>query len=373
LGLIAADGREVLATQLITLTTSSETYTFNDLTAQPIVSINRGFSAPVIIHQDQSDTDRAILLGHDTDPFNRWDAGRTLVAGVLCRMVTDGAPPDAGYLDGMLSALRDETLDPAYRAFLLSFPSEADTAQSLHAQGHTPDPDAIHLAHQTLRHALAEHLQDHLASLYAQMNVAGPYSPDATSAGKRDLGNAVLGLLTRLDGGKQAAAQYAAADNMTQQLAALAALIRNGHGTSELAAFGAQWNDDRLVMDKWFGLQVRASAPENTVDIVTKLSQHADFNHKNPNRFRAVFGAFAGHAAGFHRADGSGYALLADWLITLDAINPQTTARIVTAFESFRRYDDARQALMRAALERIAATPNLSRDVTEMVTRILAD
>jgi aminopeptidase N len=372
MGLIGRDGQEVQETQLINLDTSTKTLTFAGLSELPILSINRGFSAPVTIKHDLSDADRAILLGHDTDPFNRWDAGRTLAAGLLCRMVTDGATPDVGFLDGMLSAVRDDTLDPAYRAFLLSFPSEADTAQALHSQGHTPDPDAIYLAHQTLKHALAEHLQDHLASLYAAMSVAGPYSPDATPAGKRDLGNAVLALLTRLDGGKQAAMQFAGANNMTQQIAALAALLRNGHGADELATFAAEWADDRLVMDKWFGLQVRSSAPDTTVAIVERLTKHPAFNLKNPNRFRSLFGAFAGHAAGFHRVDGSGYNLLADWLIKLDPINPQTTARVVTAFDSFRRYDTARQAKMRAALKRIAATPDLSNDTTEMVTRILA-
>lgn len=373
IGLIGSDGTELRATELITLDQEQAAFTFEGLSQAPIVSINRGFTAPVVIKQTLSDADRAALLGHDTDPFNQWDAGRTLVSDLLCRMVRDGAPPDAGYLDGMSAALRHEALDPAFRALLLSMPSEANTAQSLHKQGHTPDPDAIYLAHQTLRHALAEHLQDHLSALYAAMQVAGPYTPDAEPAGKRSLGNAVLALLTRLDGGKQAAQQFGAANNMTQQIAALASLLRNGHGQTELAAFADQWADDRLVMDKWFGLQIRATAPENAVALVESLTQRQDFNHKNPNRFRAVFGALVGNAAGFHRADGQGYDLLANWLITLDPINPQTTARMVTAFDSFRRYDAGRQAKMQAALQRIADTPKLSRDVTEMVSRILAN
>ena len=369
--LFGADGSELSPSQLITLDSSVTTLTFEDLPSRPIVSINRGFSAPVVIKQDLSDADRAVLLAHDTDPFNRWDAGRTLAANLLCRMAKDGATPDVAYLDAMLTALRDNTADPAYRACLLSLPTESDTAQDLHALGHTPDPDVIHLARQTLRQALAEHLQDYLGSLYAAMHVSGPYDPAAGPAGKRDLGAAVLGLLTRLDGGKQAAAQFASADNMTQQLLSLAALLRNGHGATQLAAFAEQWKDDRLVMDKWFGLQVATSAPQNTVAVVAKLSQHPDFNHKNPNRFRAVFGNFANHAAGFHQADGSGYDLLADWLITLDPINPQTTARVVTAFDSFRRYDENRQTKIKAALNRIADKPNLSGDTTEMVSRIL--
>ncbi len=369
--LIGQDGTEMQAEQLLILDDTVKTVVIAGLPARPILSINRGFTAPITLSQTQSDADRALLLAHDSDPFNRWDAGRKLVSDVLCRMVMHETAPDTRYLDAMRVAVRDNDLDPAYRAFLLSFPSQAETAQALHMQGVVPDPDAIHLAHQTLRQALAEHLQDHLAALYAAMTVDGDYSPDAGPAGKRDLGNAVLGLISRLDGGKQAAQQFATADNMTQQISALSALLWNGHETTQLAAFADQWSDDRLVMDKWFGLQVALSAPEDTVATVKALAAHPDFNEKNPNRFRAVFGAFARHAAGFHRADGSGYALLADWLVKLDAINPQTTARVVTAFDSFKRYDARRQEKMKAALNRIAATPNLSGDTREMVTRIL--
>jgi aminopeptidase N len=176
---------------------------------------------------------------------------------------------------------------------------------------------------------------------------------------------------TRLDGGKQAAAQFADADNMSQQLNALRTLLANGHGDNELQAFRAQWSTDRLVMDKWFGIQAALAAPQQAASKVNALTEDADFNWKNPNRFRAVMGGFAGNAAGFHAEDGSGYALLADWLIKLDDVNPQTTARMVSAFDSWKRYSPTRQNLMRAALERIAAKPALSRDVTEMVGRIL--
>ena len=369
--LIGQDGSEVVASHLITLSTDTQTITFDGLTERPLVSINRGFSAPVIMKQDQSDADLAHLLATDTDPFNRWDAGNRLVEGLLKAMVRDGAPPQQGYLDGMKASLRNEALDPAYRAFLLSLPSQADIARALYDDGITPDPDAIHLAHETLKQALAEHLQDHLAAIYAAMQVPGLYTPDAGPSGKRDLGNAVLGLITRLDGGKQAAHQFAQADNMTQQIAALACLLRNGHGTAELATFEDQWKADRLVMDKWFGLQVSTANPDHTAATVLKLTTHPDFTMRNPNRFRSVFGPLSGHHAGFHQKDGSGYALLADWLIQLDPLNPQTTARMATAYDGITRYDADRQSKMRAALERIAATPKLSRDTQEMVTRML--
>jgi len=360
-----------VADHMITFDQPEMVLTFDGLTARPLLSINRHFTAPVIIHQDQSNADRAVLLAHDTDPFNRWDAGNEMVTDLLQRMVTDGVAPDAGYLDGMKASLRDDTLDPAYRAFLLSLPSQSEIAQKLYAAGHTPDPDAIYFADQTLRHALAEHLQDHLAPIYAAMATPGDYSPDADASGKRDLATAMLSLLTRLDGGKQAKAQFAEANNMTQQIASLSVLVREGHGDDALAAFEQQWSEDRLVMNKWFALQIGAASPENAVDVARRLTAHPAFTHTNPNRFRAVFGALAGHHAGFHRPDGAAYELLADWLIKLDPLNPQTTARMVTAFSSLKRYDVARQAKMRAALERIGATPNLSRDTQEMVTRIL--
>ena len=371
IGLMAPDGSEVLATQLITFDQPTQDVTFTDLTDRPTLSINRDFSAPVVMHLEQDNKTRAFLLAHDTDPFNRWDAGRALAGDLLTRMVTDGATPEAGYLDGMLTVLRDSTLDPFARAFMLSPPTQADTATALHAAGHAVDPDKIYEAHETLRHALALHCQDHLAQTYAAMSTVGPYTPDAEPAGKRALGNAVLGLLTRLDGGKQAAAQYAGADNMTQQISALAALLNAGHGADELAAFETQWSHDRLVMDKWFGLQIGTSAPENTVATAQKLTAHKDFTMTNPNRFRAVFGPLAAHAAGFHAKDGSGYRMLADWLVKLDTINPQTTARMCTAFDTLKRYDMDRQDKMRAALRTIAAKPDLSRDSAEMVSRIL--
>jgi aminopeptidase N len=159
---------------------------------------------------------------------------------------------------------------------------------------------------------------------------------------------------------------------MTQQLAALANLIRAGRGEAALKAFETQWRDDRLVMDKWFGLQVIEADPEDAHEVAAGLTGHPDFNWKNPNRFRAVFGSLVMHHAGFHHASGAGYALLADWLIKLDPVNPQTTARMCSAFQTWKRYDADRQALIRAQVQRILDTPDLSRDTTEMLSRIIA-
>ncbi len=392
IGLLHPDGSEACATTLFEFTTSQDTLTFvrdgaqwsplhlssntsaggdPTATAKPIPSILRGFSAPVILDQPLKSSDRAVLLAHDTDPFNRWEAGRALGKEALTALIQHGTPPSEAYLDGVKALLTDDRLDPAFRALALGLPSEDDMAQTFFEQGQTPDPDRIRDALETLAHARATHVQDALPGLYAQMQVEGPYSPDAGPVGKRDLGNAVLSMLTRLDGGAQATTQFANATNMTQSLAALGCLARARKAQTPLALFYDKWRHERLVIDKWFGLQAIHAPREKAAQIVADLTKHADFTMKNPNRFRALFGSFVGNAAAFHRADGSGYALLADWLIKLDALNPQTTARMTSAFSTWRRYDPDRQAALRDALSRIKATPGLSRDTTEMVTRLL--
>ena len=370
-GLLGSNGDEVVPTTLLEMTKTTQSFTFEGLAARPVPSILRGFSAPVVLQRESSDSERAFLLAHDTDPFNRWEAGRALAKGTLLRMITQGASPSADYLDGIPTVLRDDTLDPAYRALMLSLPGQSELAAALSEGGTVPDPMAIWQAVEALREAQAHDLQEVLQALYATAQVDAPYQPDAEQSGKRDLAGAVLGLLSRVDSGAEAARQYAAADNMTLQLGALACLLKAGQGDAQVAAFYEQWQQDRLVIDKWFGLQVGMADPDKAVDVAEALTRHPDFNWKNPNRFRATLGALTMNHAGFHAADGRGYALLADWLIRLDPLNPQTTARMCSAFQTWRRYDPDRQALIQAQLERMAATPDLSRDTTEMVSRIL--
>ncbi|HHI70419.1 MAG TPA: aminopeptidase N, partial [Rhodobacteraceae bacterium] len=370
-GLLNPNGDEVQETTLLEMTKTEQSFRFDGLASRPVPSILRGFSAPVTLQHETSNETRAFLMAHDTDPFNRWEAGTALARDVLGRMITDGATPDPLYLEAKAKTLTDEALDPAFRALVLSLPAQEELAQMLFDAGHTPDPDAIFKATQTLAQATAERMQQDLPRLYAAHQVTGPYSPDAEPSGHRVLANSVLWLLSRLDDCKQAQAQYDAADNMTQQIGALGCLQYFGHGADATQAFYDQWQHDRLVIDKWFTMQVSNTRPDQTVATAQALTEHADFDMKNPNRFRALFGALAGHHAGFHRADGAGYRLLADWLIKLDPVNPQTTARMISAFQSWRRYDEGRQALMRAELERISNTPDLSGDTTEMVQRIL--
>jgi aminopeptidase N len=371
IGLLNPNGDETHPTQIFEMTEAKQSLRFDGLSARPVPSILREFSAPVMLEQDIDNARRAFLLAHDTDAFNRWEAGRDLARDTLLAMIRDDAAPNPAYLDGLKAVVRDSTLDAAYRALMLGQPSETELAGVLADAGDTPDPAKIHAASEALRDAKAQALADLLPALYADNQVAGAYSPDAESAGKRALGNAALSLLTRVDQGAAAARQYDSADNMTLQLAALGKLIDAGKGDAALTAFYDQWKDDRLVIDKWFSLQILHAKPDAVADTAAKLTAHPDFDMKNPNRFRATLGALAGHHAGFHHESGASYELLANWLIKLDPLNPQTTARMCTAFQTWKRYDADRQAKIRAQLERILGTEGLSRDTTEMVTRIL--
>ena len=366
-GLLAPDGTEVMSTRVLEVTKDTQSFSFTGQADKPVPSILRGFSAPVVLKHA---ADHAFLLAHDTDPFNRWESARALAKASLMATIRHAKAPDTAYLEGLSKVVGDTALDPAYRALMLGLPAQSELAASLHTEGDVPDPDAIHLAVEAMRMAQADTMADLLHPIYEDNQVAQPYAPDAEQSGKRSLANGVLALITRRDGGVCAQAQFDMATNMTQQLAALGFLIGAGKGDAALAAFEAQWSEDRLVMDKWFGLQVMKAKPDDAADTATALTRHAAFNWKNPNRFRATLGGLTMHHAGFHAKDGSGYTLLTDWLIKLDPVNPQTTARMCSAFQTWRRYDAIRQTLIAAQLERIATTPNLSRDTSEMIARI---
>ena len=370
-GLLGQNGDELVKTRILEMTEAEQSFEFTGLPGRPVPSILRGFSAPVIVQRDSDARERAFLLAHDTDPFNKWEAGRALAKDVLIAMIHDGAEPDAGYLDALEPALRDDTLDPAFRAQVLRQPGQDDLTQTLFDAGITPDPIRIREGAERLANATAARLRPLLERLYEEMRVPGPFRPDASDAGRRALRLGALALLTRVDGGERARRQFADADNMTEQLGALSALLAVGLGEEEAQAFYDRWHHDRLVLDKWFALRIGHAAPERAAPLAAELAEHPDFTIRNPNRFRAVFGALAGNPAGFHAPGGAGYALMADWLIRLDALNPQTAARMCAAFETWPRYDRDRQELMQAALERIRATPGLSRDSAEMVGRIL--
>ena len=385
-GLLNPNGDEVMATTMLELTDPVQTFAFHSTadgwrqgiagagvapSNKPIASILRGFSAPVVLDRVVSAQDRAILLAHDTDPFNKWEAGRALAKDLLARMIVDGAGVASDWLEALAQVAFDESLDPAFRALCLRLPAEDDMAQTLFGAGHVPDPTAIYAARRRMGAALAEHLASRLPALIASLDNPGPFSASAFAAGRRSLRLSALAYLSRSDDGRTAEAAFAAATNMTEELGALSCLLDIGQGHTELAAFEARWGGDANVMDKWFALQIAYAAPDRAAAVTDELTRHKGFDWKNPNRFRAVIGALSANHAGFHAASGAGYALVGDWLIRLDPLNPQTASRMSTAFETWPRYDADRQALMRGQMQRILATPGLSGDLGEMAGRML--
>ncbi|MDR7124026.1 aminopeptidase N [Pseudotabrizicola sp. 4114] len=372
-GLLNPNGDEVVPTTVLEMTQARQSFRFDGLAARPVPSILRGFSAPVLLERRVSAEERAFLLAHDTDPFNKWEAGRALAKDLLARMVTEGAAPGPDWLDALARVAQDDSLDPAFRALCLRLPSDDDMAQTLHASGHVPDPAGIYAARRRMGDALAQRLAGVLPGLMAELAEPGPFTPDARAAGRRALRLAALSLLSRVDGGTAARAAFATADNMTEEVGALSCLLDIGAGQEELARFESRWRADRNVMDKWFALQIGFASPERAAEVTRALTDHPDFDWKNPNRFRSVIGALSGHHAGFHHSSGAGYALVADWLLRLDPLNPQTAARMSTAFETWPRYDADRQGMLRDVLRRMLATKGLSRDLSEMAGRMLGD
>ena len=376
-GLLGANGGDLLpeGTRVLELTGAEACFSFDGLPGRPVPSLLRGFSAPVRLERETTDAERAFLMAHDSDPFNRWEAGRAYAVDVALRMLA-GAAPDAAWLDALDALAGDESLDPAFRALALETPGEDELAREVFARGALADPAAIHAASRALRRAAGARLGATLERLHAAMAVPGPYSPDAEPAGRRALRNRALALLvargTAADLAR-AAAQFDAADNMSEQFPALAALVHADapQASDALAAFFDRWKDHPAVVDKW--LTAQATAPvADAAARVAALTAHPAFDWLNPNKFRALIGGFAsGNPSRFHAADGSGYAFFADWLLKLDPRNPQTTARMAGAFETWKIYDEDRQRLIRAQLERIASAPGLSKDTADIVGRML--
>ncbi len=330
----------------------------------------------MILEREIGAEERAHLLAHDDDPFNRWEAGRAYALDLLTlRAEDEAAAPDPVWGAAMAAVADDARIDPAFKALALGLPGEEEIIAHIARIGRTPDPLAVHLARRAVQRDLGAALGDRLEALYAANETAGPFSADAEAAGRRALRGRALALIcARDDAPDLARAHFAAAGNMTEAMAALALLAARGAAGDELAAFHDRWRSDRLVIDKWFAVQASQTPPERAVETVAALSAHPDFDWRNPNRFRALIGAFAaGNPAGFHRADGAGYDLVANWLIRLDPVNPQTAARLAGGFGAWRMFDADRQARMKGSLRRIGEAEGASRDMGEIVARALRD
>jgi aminopeptidase N len=377
LPLVLTDGR-MPPRGVLTVTKAAETFEFSGVAAQATPSLNRGFAAPVKITSDLSQDELRFLAACDGDSFNRWQAAQTLASALLIEnvgAVRAGAAlrEDGGLLDALAAILADPRLEPAFVAQALSIPSEADIARDIMQD---VDPDAIFLARQALRRSLGAALGPALRRAYTDLRESGPYSPDAASAGRRALRNVCLDLLAA--GGEAAgialaAQQYRGADNMTDRMAALSTLSL--HDTPErqdaLDDFYRRYEGDPLVIDKWFVLQAMIPEPE-TLARMQELKAHPAFSLANPNRVRALVGSFAqANQTQFNRADGAGYAFIADTVLALDARNPQVAARLMTAFRSWRSLEAGRRAHAEAELRRVAASRELSRDLKDIVERSL--
>jgi aminopeptidase N len=387
-GLVGADGRDLayasvegaaVENGVIHLRKRRHTLTFSGIGERPAVSLNRGFSAPVTLSIEQNAEDQIFLARHDADPFSRWQSFNTvmsvaLVAGsksVLGERVPDFAPAIAELAGAIL---RDDGLEQAFRALALTPPGEFDIAREL---GSNIDPDAIHAAREALVHMIAEANRDLFEDAYDRLADQRPFSPDAASAGRRALRNVLLDYLTTLPGGAEIASRhFNEAANMTDRAAGLTALVHRHRDAPEtqqaLAAFEKAFAGHALVLDKWFAIQAAAPGAQ-TADAVRRLAAHPAFSIANPNRLRSLFGTFfSGNQTSFHRADGAGYALFVETILTVEKRNPQVAARLATGLRSWRSLEPKRRELARRALSSIASTKDLSADLRDIIERTLS-
>ncbi len=361
------------------LTREQQTFVFEGVSAPPVPSLFRGFSAPVKLTMATGQDELLFLLRTDADGFNRWQAAQRLANAALIgatAAIRKGATAtyDTAFIDALAEVAENEALEPAFRAQVLALPAETDIAREI---GHDIDPDAIAAARNGLRAAIADRIGPRLAALATQVAERAPFSPDAASAGRRALANVALDLTTGSrdpEAVKVIAARFHAADNMTDRLAALATLAA-GVFPERIDAFDAfydRYRADPLVLDKWLMLQAMVPTPA-TLDDIARLQDHPAYSRTNPNRIRALVGGFAGgNQTLFNRADGAGYDFVADFILDLDRRNPQTAARLLTHFRSWRALESGRSARAEAALRRIAAATELSPDTRDIITRTLA-
>jgi len=386
LGLVSRDGQPMAATcervnerGIFLLDRPEDSITFTGVTSRPVPSVFRGFSAPVKVSLDLSNADLIVLLQHDPDAFNRWQAAQTVAMRMLVSLSTGAAVSDAemnSLFEAFCAFMDSEAMnDPAFAALVLTLPSEADIAQDI---GTDVDPDAIHLARKGMRRNLGRFCFSRLMDFYRSLAQSDAYRPDAASAGRRALRNAALDLLTAADqqaGEKLASEQFETATNMTDRLASLSVLttIPGMVRENAIASFEGRYRNEPLVLDKWFMLQ--AAIPEDTtLDRVKRLMEHPAFSMNNPNRVRSLIGSFAMlNQVQFNRRDGAGYALLASIVLRADELNPQLASRLLTAFSTWKMMEPTRRSHARRALQSIAQKPNLSRDVGDIVNRSLEE
>ena len=397
LGLISEDGASLplvtgaqdsasaqeLAHGVIELAQEHRRVRFQDLPARPVVSLLRGFSAPVRFFYDISEADLITLIAHDTDSFNRWQASQTYATRLLLRnidLIRAGKTPepDAAFIAALKRALDTGHADPAFDAQIMTLPGEADIAREI---GENVDPDTIFVARKVLRQTIGQGLAAALTETYERLTDNAPYSPDAAAAGRRALRNASLDLYAAGQKGQDtdlglalALRQFEQASFMTDKIAALSVIASRPGPEREAAldAFYKSYASEPLVIDKWFSLQAMIPEPE-TLGRVKDLMEHPAFSLGNPNRVRALIGAFAaGNQTRFNAEDGSGYDFIVHAVLALDSRNPQVAARLLSSFKSWRMLEAQRRTLAEAALRQVASAGHLSPDVKDIAERSLA-
>ncbi|MEN0088209.1 MAG: aminopeptidase N [Pseudomonadota bacterium] len=382
-GLLDAEGNEIESGQ-IELDAMSQTVSFeaaDGLADKPTLSLGRGFSAPVKFDFPQSLEDRLHLAAHDTDPFNRWQALQDVATSAQKQAVIDGGSATDivtsanGLGDAIATILADKSLDTAFRALCLKLPDAGRLAQEI---GQDVDPDQLHQICEEQMMALAHHLESILLEQYEAAMPTGSYDPGAIGAGGSPLANTGLELLVRTgkpEHAERAKHQFDTTDNMTNRLAAMSVLAHHEASALSLAALGTfehDYSHEPLVMDLWLGLQARLAGAD-TLAKVEQLTEHPAFSWDTPNRIYALVRTFAmANPTSFNRADGAGYEFVADAVARLNRTNPQVAARLLTAFRSLRTLEPKRRAKAEAALRRLATTPNMSRDVADILSRTLA-
>jgi len=356
--------------RLVLLSGAAQEIVFEEIAERPVLSINRGFSAPVVVEADRSAADLAFLSAHDDDPFARYEAMQQLMLDTLVRAVAEGITDHAPVIEAVGNTLADPALDPAFVAEAVLLPSEAFIGDQMLVV----DPEAIHAAREGLRTALGTSLEREWRAAYAA-HQANRFEYSPAAKGARRLKSVALGYIAAsgaADAAELAYAQFEGADNMTDRQGALGTLVNGASDKRDaaIASFYDRFHDNALVLDKWFTAQA-LSTRADVIDEVLALARHPDFTLANPNRARALAGAFAVNQRGFHGADGRGYDFLAETIVALDKLNPQTAARLVPPLGRWRRFDEARATLMRDALQRIVDTPGLSKDVFEQASKSL--
>jgi aminopeptidase N len=384
-GLLDAQGRDIplkidgktVAHGVLELKAPKQTFRFTGVPEPKALSLNRGFSAPVNVHAKRSGAELAFLMAHDSDPFARWEAGQQYATDLLLAAVAQiqkGSAPsfDPAFIDAVGEILKDDKLEKAFIANAIILPSEDFLGERMAVI----DVDAIHAARDGLRRQIAKTWKTDLRRIYDANRDRGAYSPDAEPAGRRALKNAALAYLGELSDEDAAmkqiiADQYKSADNMTDRMAALARLsdVAGPERDAALADFYDRFKDDPLVLDKWLAIQATSTLPD-TLDRVKALMSHPAFSMRNPNKVRSLVGAFTmANPLRYHAADGAGYEFHAERTIELNATNPQVAARLLSPLGRWKRFDAARQAKMKAALDRILAEPKLSREVYEIASK----